>query len=63
MGRYFSIFLLTILIMVGLFFTLALLLGDTLGEVEIIIGTLVILGSFIVTQLFYIIDLIKKKSR
>lgn len=63
MGRYFSIFLLTILIMVGLFFTLALLLGDTLGEVEIIIGTLVILGSFIVTQLFYIIDLLKKKSR
>jgi hypothetical protein len=63
MGRYFSIFLLTILIMVGLFFTLALLLGDTLGEFEIIIGTLVILGSFIVTQLFYIIDLLKKKSR
>jgi hypothetical protein len=63
MGRYVSIFLLTILIMVGLFFTLALLLGDTLGEFEIIIGTLVILGSFIVTQLFYIIDLLKKKSR
>lgn len=63
MGRYFSIFLLIILIMVGLFFTLALLLGDTLGEVEIIIRTLVILGSFIVTQLFYIIDLLKKKSR
>lgn len=38
--------------MVGLFFTLALLLGDTLGEVEIIIGTLVILGSFIVTHYF-----------
>jgi hypothetical protein len=63
MGRYVSIFLLTILIVVVLFFTLPLLLGDTLGEIEIIIGTLlVILGSFIITQLFYIIDLLKKKS-
>jgi hypothetical protein len=64
MGRYVSIFLLTILIIVVLFFTLPLLLGDTLGEIEIILGTLlVILGSFIITQLFYIIDLLKKKSR
>jgi hypothetical protein len=64
MGRYVSIFLLTILIIVVLFFTLPLLLGDILGEIEIIIGTLlVIIGSFKVTQLFYIIDLLKKKSR
>jgi hypothetical protein len=64
MGRFVSIFLLTILIIVVLFFTLPLLLGDILGEIEIIIGTLlVILGSFIITQLFYIIDLLKKKSR
>jgi hypothetical protein len=64
MGRYVSIFLLTILIIVVLFFTLPLLLGDTLGEIEIIIGILlVILGSFIITQLFYIIDLLNKKSR
>jgi hypothetical protein len=64
MGRYFSIFLLAILITVVLFFTLPLLIGGIFGEIEIIIGTiLVLLGSFIITQLFYIIDLLKNKNR
>ncbi|MFB3167384.1 hypothetical protein P5G62_009705 [Neobacillus sp. 179-C4.2 HS] len=64
MGRYFSIFLLAILITVVLFFTLPLLIGGIYGEIEIIIGTiLVLLGSFIITQLFYIIDLLKNKNR
>lgn len=64
MGRYFSIFLLVILITVVLFFTLPLLIGDIFGGIEIIIGTiLVLLGSFIITQLFYIIDLLKNINR
>jgi hypothetical protein len=64
MGRYFSLFLLTILVTVALFSTLPLLVGGIFGEVEIIVGTiLVLLGSFIITQLFYIIDLLKNKSR
>ncbi|CAG9610514.1 hypothetical protein NEOCIP111885_04289 [Pseudoneobacillus rhizosphaerae] len=64
MGRYVSIFFLTTLIIAVLFFTLPLLLGDILGEIEIIIGTLLVfLGSFIITQLFYIIDLLKKNCR
>jgi hypothetical protein len=64
MGRYFSLFLLTILVTVVLFFTLPLLVGSIFGEVELIVGTiLVLLGSFIITQLFYIIDLLKNKSR
>jgi uncharacterized integral membrane protein len=59
MGRYVSIFLLLILISVALFFTLPLLFGEifSLGII------LIIFGSFIITQLFYIIDLIKRKSR
>lgn len=64
MGRYISLFLLTVLVTVVLFFSLALLFGSVFGEIEIIIGTiLVLLGSFIITQLFYIIDLLKNKSR
>jgi hypothetical protein len=64
MVRYFSLFLLTILVTVVLFFSLPLLVGGVFGEIEIIVGTiLVLLGSFIITQLFYIIDLLKNKSR
>ncbi|WP_342429603.1 hypothetical protein [Neobacillus sp. FSL H8-0543] len=63
MGRYVSIFLLGILIIVFLFFSLSLLLGEILGEYIIFGLILVILGSFIITLLFYIIDLVKKKSR
>lgn len=63
MGRYVSIFSLTILITVGLFIAIPMLIGNIIGEMEIIVGTiLVLLGSFIITQLFYIIDILKKKS-
>jgi hypothetical protein len=62
MGRYVSIFLLLILISVALFFTLPLLFGEIFSQ--FIIGIiLIIFGSIIITQLFYIIDLIKQKSR
>lgn len=63
MGRYVSIFSLTILITVGLFIAIPMLIGNIIGEMEKIVGTiLVLLGSFIITQLFYIIDILKKKS-
>lgn len=63
MGRYVSIFSLTILITVGLLIAIPMLIGNIIGEMEIIVGTiLVLLGSFIITQLFYIIDILKKKS-
>jgi hypothetical protein len=49
MRRYFSLFLLTILISVVIFFTLPLLVGGIFGEVET--GTILVLfGSFIITQ-------------
>ncbi|MBT2757573.1 hypothetical protein J7E71_16910 [Mesobacillus foraminis] len=62
MGRYISIFLLTILATLGLFMMLLMIIGDTF-ELELITGiVLVALGSFIITQLFYIIELLMKKS-
>lgn len=62
MGRYVSIFFLTILVTVVLMITSSLLIGDIFGEIGILLGTIVVLlGSFIITQLFYIIDLLKKK--
>ena len=61
MGRYVSIFLLLIFISVALFFTLPLLFGEIFSQ--FIIGIIIIVfGSFIIAQLFYIIDLIKQKE-
>ncbi|AYA75635.1 hypothetical protein DOE78_09350 [Bacillus sp. Y1] len=60
MGRYFSIFFMTLLIAVVLLFTLSLI-GNIFEDIEVTIGSiLVVLGAFIIAQLFYIIDLIKK---
>lgn len=60
MGRYFSIFFMTLLIAVVLLFTLSLI-GNIFEDIEVTIGAiLVVLGAFIIAQLFYIIDLIKK---
>lgn len=60
MGRYFSIFFMTLLIAVVLFFTLSLI-GNIFEDIEVTIGAiLVVLVTFIIAQLFYIIDLIKK---
>ncbi|TWD93478.1 hypothetical protein FB550_115119 [Neobacillus bataviensis] len=62
MGRYVSIFLLLIFISVALFFNLPLLFGEIFSQ--FIIGIIIIIfGSFIIAQLFYIIDLIKQKNR
>ncbi|MFP7296863.1 hypothetical protein [Neobacillus niacini] len=61
MGRYVSIFFLTILITVIFTITLSALIGDIFSDIGILVGTIfVLLGSFIITQLFYIIDLLKK---
>ncbi|KRG15227.1 hypothetical protein ACA30_08700 [Virgibacillus soli] len=65
MGRYISIFLLAIMIgIVSFIFIIPSLIGpDSVGEVDMVIGLLLILiGSFIVTQLFYIIDLLQKNK-
>ena len=65
LGRYISIFLLTILIgVVVLLFVIPLILGDLAGDFDIVIGIIIIIiGSFIITQLFYIIDLLHKNKR
>ncbi|MCT2346313.1 MULTISPECIES: hypothetical protein [Niallia] len=65
MKRYISIFILSILLgLVLLGFLIPLMIGiDSVGEVDTVIGILCIFfGSFIITQLFYIIDLIKKQK-
>lgn len=64
MGRYISIFLTTILIILVLFFTLPLVIGGIAGEILFVVGIiLVVLVSFVLTQLFYIIDLLKEQSK
>jgi hypothetical protein len=64
MGRYVSIFLVTLLVAAGLFLAIPLLFGDAFSEISEILSTiLVLLLAFTITQLFYIIDLLKKKSR
>lgn len=65
MKRYISIFILSILLgLVLLGFLIPLMIGiDSVGEVDTVIGILCIFfGSFIITQLFYIIDLIKRQK-
>ncbi|MFS0661393.1 hypothetical protein AB1L07_21470 [Niallia alba] len=61
MVRLLGIFLLTVLICLIIFiYIIPLLLGGSVGEFDIVVGLLLILiGSFIITQVFYIIDLIK----
>lgn len=59
MARYVSIFFLVIMAVLAGGQALALLLG----EYEITLtAILVVLGAFIIAQLFYIIDLLKKKK-
>ncbi|MGI8384210.1 hypothetical protein [Robertmurraya sp. P23] len=63
MGRYISIFFMTLLIAVVLFFTLSLI-GNIFEDIEVTIGViLVVLGAFIISQLFNILDLIKKNYK
>lgn len=61
MGRFVSIFLITILATVVLFFILSGLVGNIFVEVEVAIGTiLIVLAAIIITQLFCIIDLLQR---
>lgn len=61
MGRFVSIFLITILGTVVLFFILSGLVGNIFVEVEVAIGTiLIVLAAIIITQLFCIIDLLQR---
>ena len=65
MSKYISMFFLTLFVAVFLFFMLALVFmegGAPAEEVVFTIGTIiVILLSFLITQVFYIIDLLKKR--
>lgn len=64
MGRYLSLFFLTILLGAVLLLTIPLLLVDLVGEIDFVVGMILIFfGSFIITQLFYIIDLLQKNKR
>ncbi|KOP82898.1 hypothetical protein ACFFHH_06315 [Cytobacillus solani] len=65
MSKYISIFFLSVMIGVILFMILGAVFmggGDPAEEVVYIFGTItVILLSFIISQLFYLIDTINKK--
>jgi hypothetical protein len=62
MVRYVSIFLLTLLITIVLGFTMPLILMIIFGPGEYLVVTLLSLfACFIITQLFYIIELLKKR--
>ncbi|EDL65636.1 hypothetical protein [Bacillus sp. SG-1] len=56
--RYFIIFLLVLLASVSLFFPLAMFAGEI---VETGVLLLILLAAFIISLLFYIIDLLKKR--
>lgn len=66
MTKYISVFFLTIMVSVILFFMFLVLFG---GGVAFEIGVqawgfvFVVLLSFLISQLYYVIDLIKKKWR
>jgi hypothetical protein len=63
LGRYISMFLLTILLGVILFLFVIPILFE-IDEFDINVGIITIFfGSFIITQLFYIADIIKKNKR
>lgn len=62
MGRFVSVFFITIMATVVLFFILAGLVGNIFVEIEVAIGAiLIVLASLIITQLFFIMDLLQRK--
>lgn len=66
MIRYIGIYSITLLLgFVFFFFIIPIIIGaDSLGEVDTVIGILLIMiGSFIITQLFYLIDIFKDNKR
>lgn len=63
MIRYVGIYLLTILITIVLGFTMLWLIDFIFGPGDYLVPILLsLLASFIITQLFYIIELLKKKE-
>lgn len=64
MGRFVSVFFITIMATVVLFFILGGLVGNIFVEIEVVIGAiLIVLASLIITQLFFIMDLLQRKIR
>lgn len=64
MGRFVSVFFITIMATVVLFFILVGLVGNIFVEIEVAIGAiLIVLVSLIITQLFFIMDLLQRKIR
>lgn len=64
MGRYAAIFGLILMINTALFFVLSMFTSGLSGDDEVLTSLallLVLLVSFIITQLFYMIDLLKRK--
>ncbi|KUP05948.1 hypothetical protein Q75_09775 [Bacillus coahuilensis p1.1.43] len=63
MGRYISIYVLFVCMGNVLLFGVPLIMGDLVGEFDRVLGNVVIFfGSFIITQLFYIMNVIQKNN-
>ncbi|TYR73694.1 hypothetical protein FZC79_17620 [Rossellomorea vietnamensis] len=65
MGRYAAIFGLILMMNAALFFVLAMFTSGLSGDNEVLTSLallLVLLASFIITQLFYIIDFLKRNQ-
>ncbi|MEW9053149.1 MAG: hypothetical protein AB2392_18460 [Neobacillus sp.] len=65
MGRYVSIFFLTIFVAVVLFFTIPALFSEGSSDIDLLVFIgmiIIILVSFVITQLFYISDLLKRRK-
>jgi hypothetical protein len=64
-GRYVSIFFLTIFVAVVLFFTIPALFSEGSSDIDLLVFIgmiIIILVSFVITQLFYISDLLKRRK-
>lgn len=65
MNRYIGIFILTLIVVFLLFFTLPMFIWRFTSDIDFVsylVASLVLLAAFIITQLFYIIDLLKGKK-
>lgn len=65
MNRYIGIFILTLIVVFLLFFILPMFIWRFTSDIDFVsylVASLVLLAAFIITQLFYIIDLLKGKK-
>ncbi|MBD8026028.1 hypothetical protein H9636_05090 [Ureibacillus sp. Re31] len=60
MGRYISMFFLTVFTGLLLMFLIPLVFGNLVEGDVVLCILFIIFGSFIITQIFYIIELMKK---